>query len=149
MSTERMVNILKECGVRMGIAGWTFNEHGLCHFLVDGDRLFSLYHDTDKATVVLVGQLLGELPEQVGGPWLERLLSMALNPMTGAGPGVGWDPELALVGYHTLDASQLCVETFEVQLADFIDWVYALSRQLDALDTSHGLPRIRERQVVI
>lgn len=149
MSAEHMVSILKECGARMGIVDWAFNEHGLCHFMVDDSRLFSLYHDANEGTVVLVGQLLSELPEQVGGPWLERLLSMALNPMTGAGPGVGWDPELALVGYHTLNASRLCVETFEVELADFIDWINALSQQLDDLEASHGIPRAREGQVLI
>lgn len=149
MRVESMESILRACGTRMGIADWAFNEQGLCHFLVDADRLFSLYHDTNKSTVVLVGQLMSELPEQVGGPWLECLMSMALNPMSGAGPGVGWDPELALVGYHTLCTAQLCVETFEVELADFIDWISALSRQLAALNTVHGISRADARSVLI
>ena len=146
MSAESMEGILKNCGARMGIADWAFNEHGLCHFLVDGDRLFSLYHDVSNGTLVLVGQLLSELPEQVGGPWLELLLSRALNPMTGAGPGVGWDPDLGLTGYWKLNTQGLCVEAFEVELADFIDWISTLSLQLAALDKPFG---VRDRQVLI
>lgn len=146
MSAESMEGILKECGARMGIADWAFNEQGLCHFLVDGERLFSLYHDASNTSLVLVGQLMSELPAQVGGPWLELLLGMALNPMTGADPGVGWDPDLGLTGFRKLSTQGLCVEVFEVELADFIDWIRTLSLQLAALDKPCD---VRDGQVLI
>jgi hypothetical protein len=84
----------------LGLPQLAFDEDGLCHLSVEGTHGVTLRKDEERAALVLAGAIGDDFPETLHGALAADLLALALGPMHGLLPGIGYDGEMEfLVGY--------------------------------------------------
>ncbi|OZO06197.1 hypothetical protein B7453_02225 [Pseudomonas sp. IB20] len=130
MSTSYVDALLQELGAVLGIAGLEFNDERLCTLVVSHRQVLSLRHACAFNQLILFGPLGYELPDNPSRKTLNMLMSTALNPLMGSAPGVGWDPDLGLIGFQAFSLEGLNVHELETSLGSFIEWADTFSQQL-------------------
>jgi hypothetical protein len=95
-----------------------------------------MHHDDAHSQLTLVSPLAETLPTTIGNGWLKLLLTLTLNPLIGADPGVGWDPDIGLIGYQHLRIAELSAPGLESSLATFIAQMNDFSGRLTCSEHS-------------
>ncbi|QND84936.1 CesT family type III secretion system chaperone [Chromobacterium vaccinii] len=122
--------LLTELGERIGLGGLAFDAQGHCDLLLDGMAPIVLRKDADNGRLVMIGHIDSELPLLLAPEQLSTMLEMALNPLLGQEPGIGWSQELGLVAYQSLAAGALSADRMEDCLAGMVLCREKIMRQL-------------------
>lgn len=109
--------LLAELGQRVGLSGLIFDAQGHCDLLLDGAAPVALRKDAGSGRLILIIHIGSEPPLFLEPEQLSAMLEMALNPLLGQEPGIGWNPELGLVAYQSLAADALSAARVEDCLA--------------------------------
>ena len=112
--------LLTELGERIGLDRLVFDAQGHCDVLLEGMAPITLRKDADNKRLVVIGHIDSEPPLSLAPAQLSAMLEMALNPLLGKDPGIGWDQELGLVAYQCLAADALSADRMEDCLAGMV-----------------------------
>jgi hypothetical protein len=114
--------LLSEFGALIGIPDLSFDQDDLCHLQIDDALWISLRRDLANQRLLLIGNLLEELPDELEPEAVRALLVMAGNPIKGDLPGVALAPDSGmLMMYNSLLMEGLNLAQFERRLEEFID----------------------------
>ena len=133
--------ILREFGELIGIPSLSFDDYGICCFLVDDEHELAILHTGERLALTLPISL----PEPVMDMPAKHLLSM-FPPMTvdtlrGDKPLIAWHPQssrpvaLATLSRHLASAEQLAAT-----IVEFLEWCthWRGAIQLDAPTSLHA-----------
>lgn len=142
MNTDYIHSLLQEFSMRIGIPSLTFNPSRLCHLVIDHEFPLTLYHDVDCTSLTLIGKIADGLPVAASQIWLEQVLTVALNPITGKAPAVGWHQDMGLIAYQRLAIANLNSSMLETAVSDFMTWIASFA--LPGTDTLSPTPSIKQ-----
>ncbi|QDQ25077.1 hypothetical protein FNU76_01200 [Chitinimonas arctica] len=113
--------LLTEFGTAIGLSGLQFDDDGFCHLKIDKEYPLTLRRDREGQRLIMISPLHEQLLETASPAWIRTALTMALYPLAGYKPGVGYDADSELLMmYHSLPIAGLNLQRLEAALDMFI-----------------------------
>jgi hypothetical protein len=125
---SRLAGALRDLGNATGLGELAFDEDGLCRLEVENTFGISIYGEEERMALVFAGAVAETLSDEMFAAVGRDLLALALAPMQGQAPAVGYDDEAdVVVAYqvYPLPETPRPAELADI-FGSFIDYVAAV-----------------------
>jgi hypothetical protein len=123
----------------LGLAGLAFDKENFCNLEVEGTSGVSIRKDEARSCLVLAGAVAPAVSEKALAVLAEDLLALALGPMHGDIPALGYDDEAEmLIAYQIIPLwrEYLQSEDLAALFSTFVDFLLNAGRLLDAAESN-------------
>jgi hypothetical protein len=146
MTLDFYGRLLREFGAATGIGRLSFNDDGVCVFVVDGGVHCALAYIANDDSLTMLCELPCDDVPLANDLCLSRIVETSLNSLAGDAPSVGRDPISGRwIAYRRLARHALNVEMLSEALSEFVLW--ALQKLNAPVDAQQDIDRADRRIV--